>query len=77
MVLGQRVRKVQDNRVHKEKGLIKYKVRGQREHQAREARSTSGTKAVRHKTRGAQEYGGHEIREAWEYSTRHERHEST
>ena len=37
MILGHRVRKVRDNRVGKEKGLIKRDVRGHIGHEAREA----------------------------------------
>ena len=40
VILGQRVRKVQNKRVSKEKRLIKHKPLGHIEHKVREARGT-------------------------------------
>ena len=48
VILGHRVCKVQNNRVYKEKGLIKYKAWDHIEHEARET----------------QDYVGHEVRGA-------------
>ena len=45
VILGHRVRKVRDNRVRKEKGLIKCEVRGHIGHEERE-----NTKQVRHES---------------------------
>ena len=58
VILGNRVRKVQNDKVHKEKGLIKRKARGHIEHEGRErhkhvgyevcgARETESTRASR------------------------------
>ena len=43
MILGQRLSKVQRERVRKGKGLIKHETRGQIGHEAREPRNTCGT----------------------------------
>ena len=55
VILGNRVRKVQNDKVQKEKGLIKRKARGHIEHEGRERHEHVG-----HKVCGAWEDGEYE-----------------
>ena len=62
VILGQRVRKVRSNRVHKKKGLIKRKARDHIEYKARETQEHVG-----HEVPGVRDHVGHEAREAQEH----------
>ena len=68
VILRHRVCKVQNNRVCKEKGLIKYKASDHIEHEARETQDYVG-----HEARREQEHGGHEACEAREHIWHEER----